>query len=135
MDINGDFYEGSWVNGCIHGFCKIKYSSGDIYEGEFQNGKQTGIGVMYFTNSNERYEGQWINGKMTGNGKYFFSGKEMKKYTGQFFNGDIYGYGIMETVDYIYRGMVKNGLFDGFGRFEHLKDLEIYEGNFSEGKR
>ena len=44
-------------------------------------------------------------------------------------NGD----GVFTSDFYIYRGMVSNGLFDGFGRYEDkLTDL-VYEGNFKEG--
>lgn len=98
-------------------------------------GKQTGSGVMYFRASNERYEGQWSNGKMTGEGKYFFNTDDKKVYTGKFFNGDMYGYGVIETANYIYRGMVKNGLFDRFGRYENLQTHVVYEGNFLEGEK
>ena len=72
---------------------------------------------------------------MTGNGKYFFNSEDNKIYTGQFFNGNMYGNGIIETNQWIYRGEVKDGLFDGFGRFENLRTKMVYEGHFIEGKR
>jgi hypothetical protein len=31
--------------------------------------------------------------------------------------------------------MVKNGLFDGFGRYEDIETHVVYEGSFKEGKR
>ena len=90
---------------------------------------------MKFIQLNQLYQGQWINGQMTGNGKYFFNSEDNKIYTGQFFNGNMYGNGIVETTDYIYRGEVKDGLFDGFGRYEDLKTNLVYEGNFIEDLR
>lgn len=69
----------------------------------------------------ERYEGEWVNGQMTGYGKYFFACDQQKVYTGQFYCGDLYGNGLLQAKDFIYRGMFKNGEFDGFGRYEDLK--------------
>mmetsp|Transcript_18879 Transcript_18879/g.32247 ORF Transcript_18879/g.32247 Transcript_18879/m.32247 type:complete len:96 (+) Transcript_18879:2-289(+) len=90
---------------------------------------------MHFYSSNERYEGQWMRGQMTGFGQYYFSTPDKKSYAGQFFNGDMYGNGVMKTNDYVYRGMIKSGVFDGFGRFEDLQSGVVYEGNFKEGYR
>ena len=56
-------------------------------------------------------------------------------YTGQFYNGDMYGNGVITTTTYTYRGMVKNGFFDGYGKYENHETLEIYEGNFKEGMK
>ena len=68
-------------------------------------------------------------------GKYFFNTDDNKVYTGQFYQGDLYGKGVITTNQYIYRGMVKNGLFDGFGRYEDIETHVVYEGSFKEGKR
>ena len=76
------------------------------------------MGRKHFVASNERYEGEWINGQMTGFGKYFFSSHDNKVYTGQFYNGDLYGNGVITTDNYTYRGMVKYGYFDGHGKLE-----------------
>lgn len=70
---------------------------------------------------------------MTGYGKYFFSSEDQKVYIGQFYCGDLYGNGVLKTKNFIYRGMFKNGEFDGFGRYEDLNVHTIYEGNFLEG--
>lgn len=72
---------------------------------------------------------------MTGSGKYFFNSEDNKIYTGQFFNGNMYGNGIIETTNYIYRGEVKDGFFDGFGRYEDLKTHMVYEGSFIQDKK
>ena len=129
----GNIFEGVWRHNQIEGICKIRYNNGDIYEGQFSNGKQNGIGVKFIISSGERYEGQWVNGQMTGYGKYFFACDQQKVYTGQFYCGDLYGNGVLQTKDFIYRGMFKNGEFDGFGRYEDLKAQMIYEGNFYDG--
>mmetsp|Transcript_33548 Transcript_33548/g.51584 ORF Transcript_33548/g.51584 Transcript_33548/m.51584 type:complete len:104 (-) Transcript_33548:231-542(-) len=45
------------------------------------------------------------------------------------------GNGTIKSKNYIFRGMVKHGEFNGFGRFEDLKREVTYEGNFKQGKR
>jgi len=45
------------------------------------------------------------------------------------------GNGAFITDNYIYRGLVQNGLFHGFGRYEDKSTKMIYEGNFNEGMR
>lgn len=72
---------------------------------------------------------------MTGYGSYYFACDQHKVYTGQFYCGDLYGNGVLQTKDFIYRGMFKNGEFEGFGRYEDLKTQLIYEGNFYDGLR
>ena len=46
---------------------------------------------------------------MTGYGKYYFSTLDKRRYVGQFYNGDLYGFGQILTTKYHYRGMVKHG--------------------------
>ena len=72
---------------------------------------------------------------MTGFGKYFYNSNDDKVLSGQFYNGEVYGNGIIKSKNYIYRGIINNGTFDGFGRLESLSDGKVYEGNFSEGVR
>lgn len=90
---------------------------------------------MTFVGTGEIYEGSWINGQMTGFGKYFYNSSDDKVLSGQFYNGEVYGNGIIKSKNYIYRGIINNGTFDGFGRLESLTDGKVYEGNFSEGVR
>lgn len=131
----GNIFEGIWKQNQIDGICKIKYNNGDIYEGQFSNGKHNGVGVKFIVSSGERYEGQWVNGQMTGYGRFYFACDSSKVYTGQFYCGDFNGNGVLQTKDFIYRGLFENGEFDGFGRYEDLINYTIYEGNFNEGQR
>ena len=36
--LNGDIYQGDWLEGFMNGKGKISYARGDIYEGEWSNG-------------------------------------------------------------------------------------------------
>ena len=45
----------------------------------------------------------------------------------------MYGDGVFISDLYHYRGMVADGLFDGFGRYEDKATDIVYEGNFKEG--
>jgi hypothetical protein len=113
----------------------VKYNSGDYFEGEFQRGYQTGFGKKMYANTNEKYEGMWINGQMTGEGKYFCDTEDKKVLIGQFYNGTMYGLGQIITKKFVYRGMVKNGIFEGYGQLEDFETLSVYEGNFKDGRR
>lgn len=90
---------------------------------------------MKFVSTGEIYEGNWLNGQMTGYGKYIYNSNDNKVISGQFYNGELYGNGVIRTDNYIYRGIVNNGTFDGFGRYEEANGSVVYEGNFCEGLR
>lgn len=75
----------------------------------------------------------WINGNMTGYGKFQFATSDNKTYIGQFYNGDLYGFGQIITDNFKYQGMVKNGKFDGYGILEQKKLQKIFKGIFKEG--
>lgn len=122
------------MNGQIFGICKITYPNGDLYEGEVKDGMREGIGMMIFSQTNERYEGQWIKDQMTGFGNYFYSTPDHRQYSGQFYHGELYGNGVIQTTQFVYKGTVKNGLFDGFGRYQDLQTGLVYEGNFKDGQ-
>ena len=42
--VNGDKYEGQFIDGKKHGIGNIKYSAGEEYTGEFKNDKPHGSG-------------------------------------------------------------------------------------------
>ena len=80
-------YVGEWENGKENGKGIDYYSNGARYEGEWENGKKNGKGIIYTKDGNKYEEGEWLKGKK--NGKFFI-------YTT---NGDIY-----KVINY------KNGL-------------------------
>ena len=60
---NGNFYEGEWNNGIIHGQGKMTYAKGDVYEGEWKDGKRHGQGKYTFG------KGKWEGDVMKESGK------------------------------------------------------------------
>lgn len=77
----------------------------------------------------------WLNGSITGYGKFKFSSPDNKVYIGQFYNGDMYGFGQIFTDNFNYQGMIKNGKFDGHGLYEEFynNDRKVFKGIFKEG--
>lgn len=54
-------------------------------------------------------------------------------FAGQFYLGKLYGFGLIKTEKLTYRGMVRNGFFDGYGKLEETNTKKVYQGNFKEG--
>lgn len=44
--VNGDIYEGNWVNGEKNGKGTAYFKNGDIYEGEWVKGLPDGFGIL-----------------------------------------------------------------------------------------
>jgi hypothetical protein len=69
---NGDFYDGNWLKGKLHGHASAKLladGNSKEYEGEFQNGKQHGLGKFTWADG-EFYVGEWKFGLFEGHGIY-----------------------------------------------------------------
>ena len=49
-------YEGSWVDGYMHGYGKIEYQNGDVFTGRLRLGKQYGRGTMKYYASGDVYK-------------------------------------------------------------------------------
>jgi len=58
------------VNGKKSGWGKITYMNGDWFEGTFVDDKRNGQGVYYFASGN-RYEGTYVDGKRNGQGVFY----------------------------------------------------------------
>ena len=92
--VNGDVYEGIWMNGerFYQGTCKYangdvyegrweanlrarrgrcSYRNGDMYDGEWKSDMKVGVGTMQYGNRN-KYVGQWLVDKRNGTGKCVF---------------------------------------------------------------
>ena len=66
--MNGEIYEGYWIQNRPHGKGKQKLKNGSVYEGEFKNGSKDGFG-RFSQSGKEVYEGQWSGDKPHGKGK------------------------------------------------------------------
>ena len=65
---NGDYYNGEWDRGVIHGSGYFKYARGQgEYSGEFNYGKKHGVGQRKFSDGRE-YSGDWVEDWIHGSG-------------------------------------------------------------------
>ena len=66
---NGEFYEGEFRSGHIHGTGTYHFPDGGVYVGEFDEGKRKGTGTMTWPDGST-YSGKWIHNKRSGKGVY-----------------------------------------------------------------
>ena len=110
-------YEGQWVNNKRHGQGKMLWDKGGTWEGQFQDNRiWTGSGVVYTT-------------AKTG---------ETLRYEGQYENGTMHGFGIMQYTDGRYEGQWLNGKRHGQGKLIYdkggqwsgeFRDNEVWKGS------
>ena len=65
--VNGDIYEGDFVNDVFHGFGTLHYANGTEYSGEFKEGEKNGTGT-YILSNGDKYEGGFVDGVFEGEG-------------------------------------------------------------------
>lgn len=136
--INGEMYEGEIKNGIINGKGRKIYTNGYIYDGNWLNGKKEGIFKVY-KNNEKVFDGVYSNdvcregfgryddciNKITYVGKiqnYQYVGQGQLRLhnlnttmIGNFINGILEGWGIIENDNERYEGQIKNGKKHGFG--------------------
>lgn len=61
--VNGDVYEGEWLNDFKHGQGKMKYANGDVYQGGWNHDLRSGMGSHISANG-DTLEGEWKCGKL-----------------------------------------------------------------------
>lgn len=106
---NGDWYEGDFKDGMLHGFGTYYWANGDTYMGEFVDGDFEGIGI--FTGKNGFiYRGQWKDDKMNGYGEALYTDK------------------------WIYKGYWVNDMREGYGELYDDKGRLRYAGQFYQDK-
>ncbi|MFA7550810.1 MAG: hypothetical protein WCZ68_08730, partial [Sedimentibacter sp.] len=64
--VNGDKYEGEFVNGMKEGLGTYTFENGNKYVGKFKDGKKEGSGVLYYIDGTIE-EGKWENDNYVGN--------------------------------------------------------------------
>ena len=70
--LNGNIYEGQFINGKIEGTGKMIYANGDKYVGEWRDGFYSGQGLMAYV-TGDSYEGQFRQGLYCNEGMYYVS--------------------------------------------------------------
>jgi len=125
--VNGDIYEGEWVEGFKHGFGVYRFNTGDIYEGNWIKDIRTGLGKYYFQTGG-KYEGEFLNNFINGKGKSILTNGNV--YEGEYFYDKFHGFGKMTYSDGVYVGYWEYGKRHGKGKFTHPNG-NIYEGDFA----
>lgn len=129
--INGDRYEGSFVECLPEGTGIYHYRNGDTYEGEFKGGFSHGNGTLIWAVNGDKYVGNFSRGKIQGEGTYYFKNGDV--YEGNFRRGERYGQGKMAWVEGDrYEGEWENDTMSGKGTYTY-KNGDVYSGHFENG--
>lgn len=124
IEIDGDLFEGYFINGKKNGRGKYIWANGDIFDGNWVDGKRHGHGTYTWADG-DTYEGDWKDGKRCGRGKLIQYGKSpsgetyMKySYDGDWLDSKEHGHGICVEGDFGWKKMDK-----------------VFEGEWVNGKR
>ena len=101
LTVNGEYYEGEFLNGKKDGKGKLIYKNGTEYIGDFKNNRHNGYGQLTQMDG-EIFQGEWKEGKINGNGTRFHSNGD--KYIGNYINN------------------IRNGHMKEIGKMEKLMD-------------
>eukprot|EP00286_Rhodomonas_abbreviata_P015758 CAMPEP_0181340288 /NCGR_PEP_ID=MMETSP1101-20121128/29756_1 /TAXON_ID=46948 /ORGANISM="Rhodomonas abbreviata, Strain Caron Lab Isolate" /LENGTH=159 /DNA_ID=CAMNT_0023451407 /DNA_START=13 /DNA_END=492 /DNA_ORIENTATION=- len=82
--LDGNVYEGEWVQDRMHGHGLFKFMGGDVYDGDWVQDQFHGQGKYKWKNG-AYYIGAWESNKMHGEG--MFVDTEGRQWKGRFFNG------------------------------------------------
>ena len=127
VSINGEYYDGEFVNGKKEGEGKLIYANGNQYEGTFLGGVPNGKGKLIQTD-NDIYEGEWKNGKINGQGIRLHNNGD--KYVGNHLNDVRSGKGLYLFVNGdSYNGNWVNGKANGKGILK-FRNGDVYDGEF-----
>lgn len=131
IEIDGDLFEGYFINGKKNGRGKYTWANGDVYDGNWVDGKRTGKGKVTWSNG-ASFDGEWKDNQMS-EGKYTFPDGEI--YDGSFQNGKKEGYGKQVFPNgEKYEGQWHDGKKHGRGTYTWA-DGDTYEGDWKDGKR
>ena len=128
--INGDVFEGRFVDGAIYGKGINQNKKGNTYVGEFVDNKREGKGELKTDKIN--YLGEFKYDRFNGKGKLKFL-KEGHEYEGEFKNNEINGMGLFKWSNgETYEGEMTNGKMNGYGKYKYSNG-QIYEGTYVNG--
>ena len=143
--LNGDKYEGDWVENKRHGFgtyFKLERGRHRVeYHGTFVEGKREGFGV-FFSPEGERYEGEWTASKRHGRGRQTFAPKPgddpdlpgADVYEGDWVMDERTGSGVMRYANGdVWTGEWVKGEKHGAGTFFNMQNRTRYEGVWERG--
>ena len=128
--INGDIFEGRFVDGAIYGKGINQNKKGNVYVGEFVDSKREGKGEL--KTQKIHYIGEFKYDKFNGKGKLIFI-KQGHEYEGEFKNNEINGMGVFKWSNgETYEGEMTNGKMNGYGKYKYSTG-QIYEGTYVNG--
>ena len=131
IEIDGDLFEGYFINGKRNGHGKYIWANGDIFDGNWVDGKRTGKGKVTWSNG-ASFDGEWKDNQMS-EGKYSFADGSV--YEGSFKNGKYDGYGKrIYTSGDKYEGRWQSGSRHGNGVYTWA-DGDVYDGKWKDDKR
>ena len=152
--VNGDIFEGKFIDGAIFGKGITKSHKGNLYVGDFVDNKRegngelktkrihyvgefkydrfNGKGKLEFVKEGHYYEGDFKDNEICGKGTFTWSNGDI--YEGEMNNGKMNGEGkYTYSNGQIYEGSYKNGVKEGFGKLIYSNNKR-YEGEFKNGK-
>ena len=131
LEIDGDLFEGYFLNGKKNGRGKYTWANGNVYDGNWVDGKCTGKGRISWS-SGASFDGEWKDNQMS-EGKYSYADGSV--YEGSFKNGKRDGYGkrIYKDGDK-YEGRWQSGSRNGKGVYTWA-DGDVYDGEWKDDKR
>jgi len=130
--VNGEVYEGEYVDERRHGIGEYHYLDGSIYEGEFFKNKRQGFGIVT-RDDGSLYEGEWDRDFIHGEGIWRWS--DGSCFMGDNIDGLRTGRGVYITAHGdVYVGEFKDNLIKGTGTFTY-NDGTRYEGTFRDNLR
>ena len=111
----GEWYQGQWLKGRVHGRGRYRWPDGTVYEGACADNHLAGSGEMAYANG-DAYIGQWARSRRHGIGKFKAAGGDT--YYGDWERGQKSGQGVMHfaTGDQ-YEGSWRGGEQNGYGKF------------------
>lgn len=133
-DLRGAQYQGSWMQGKMHGQGTITWPDGRIYRGQLRQNQKHGHGVLEVKTSEgvTVYEGQWKMDKLEGRG--FVNYDNGDYYEGTFKDGKPHGQGTMKqgrfmgSGAFVYIGEWVNGYKNGYGVSDEIIAGEKFMG-------
>lgn len=132
IEIDGDLFEGYFINGKENGRGKYTWANGDVYDGMWKDGKRCGRGRISWSNG-ASFDGEWHDGKKHGRGTYTWA--DGTYYEGEFADGNFNGFGkkVYSSGD-VYEGQWKDDKRTGKGRIT-WSNGDTYEGEWKDDKR